>query len=534
MNEKIKNLLNLYYECGPDITKKYKDEDDLFKIFLLLIKEKENTCNFEEDIRIENILLILKPLFSNKLQNIKYINKGIDLDNKNTIEYKESESRIYLLDEKDMDDIKNYQINPYSGRIIKKSFFNKYFPDINYYGYRIGNFCPEEIKKNAEYIEKCINNSKSFYDNYLYYRFDCKIIREMFNYRKCKTYKIYKGISFDDKYIDKIDNFFNLENSDEYIYENINLSYWSYDKYTAYKNSKQNMFGFVMSTIVNYDDILTDTSYLKKNQYFTYSDIILFPGKYKTKLSYVNNIKDNTSLSTFLELRQFLIGEGYTHNSLNILSNNFFLNIEKDLKSIHIYFGSKHPNVFYYKKTIHILNPYDTYKIDFKNPPDLLFFIKQNIKTIHLLEKLNDPSVIPNTDYYNYVYLDPYKYKKFSIETDSFEYPKILDGYYVKNIENIEIESKFDLHQYINQYLIELEKELNITHLFVIYLRYIDLLNENFKLLYYEDIEDIIKFINSKENIFLFDGNTNNLYKSLYDTHIKTLIEKSKEKLKII
>ena len=160
MHKNIVKLLNLYYKYGPNFIMNYDNNDELFKIYLLILKEKENN---ESDTRLESILLHLNPMFSNKLQNIKYINKGIDLDDKNTIEYKESESRIYLFDEKDIDDIKNYQINPYSGRIIKKSFFNKYFPDIVYKGYNIENYCESPTDENNFLVFNWVNNFKSFY-----------------------------------------------------------------------------------------------------------------------------------------------------------------------------------------------------------------------------------------------------------------------------------------------------------------------------------------------------------------------------------
>jgi hypothetical protein len=213
------------------------------------------------------------------------------------------------------------------------------------------------------------------------------------------------------------------------------------------------------------------------------------------------------------------------------MSPHFFLKINKDLKLIHIYFENDYPIAFNYKKKVYKLEPYEKSKIYFKNPSDLLNFIKQNIKTIKLLNNVykNTPSII---NYYDNDYLDLYKYKKSSIQDDSFEYPKILNGYYVKNIEDVEIESKFDLSVYRNHYLDLFEKKLNSIHTFVLYLRYIDMYNEHIDLLeYYEDIIDVIEFIESRGEIFDSDDNTNTLYKKLYNTHINPLLEKLKEKL---
>lgn len=461
MSKKIEPILDLYYKIGPDFIKNYNNED-LFKIYLLILKENEKIHDKKYDIRLSIILSYLDPILKDKLKDIIYVNKGIDLDDINTIEYKENDCRIYLFDKKDMDDIKIYQINPYSGRIINENFFNKYFPNDIYNGYDIENKCTtssnddqisyknaieykdsnfnmyifnekdikyikkyqinpytsEKIEKNffkkrfpnIKYIEKkevppysnpygekiniiynWIYVFKKYYKNYIYHRYNPKIIRDLNKYRKCEKYKIYRGINFDKSNIDKINNFFNLKDGDDYIYESNIFSSWTLDKNIAENFSKYSIFGFVMSTVVNYTDILIDTVYFEekiKSTVFSHEkEIILLPGKYETKLSHVKNAKDEEELYITVKLNNFLEKNIDQYCKSKLLNKDFFLKIEKDLKSIQIYFEKNYPIVFCHKKNVYIINPYEKFKIEFQSPSDLYYFIKQNIIIINLLIK---------------------------------------------------------------------------------------------------------------------------------------------------
>ena len=184
MHEIISKLLDMYYEYGPKFIEKYKDEEELFKIYLLLAKE----IDVINDSRLDTIFLYLDPLFSKRIKDIKYVNKAIDLYS-NNIEYKESDTRVYLFDQKDMDDIKKYQINPYSGRIIKKSFFNKYFPNDVYNGYNISNVCSNPDEKHINIVIEWVEIFKNSYMNYLYHRYDPCVLSELLKYRECKRIK---------------------------------------------------------------------------------------------------------------------------------------------------------------------------------------------------------------------------------------------------------------------------------------------------------------------------------------------------------
>ena len=184
MHEIISKLLDMYYEYGPKFIEKYKDEEELFKIYLLLAKE----IDVINDSRLDTIFLYLDPLFSKRIKDIKYVNKAIDLYS-NNIEYKESDTRVYLFDQKDMDDIKKYQINPYSGRIIKKSFFNKYFPNDVYNGYNISNVCSNPEETPLDVVTKWVRKFKTSYMNYLYHRYDPYVLSELLKYRECKRIK---------------------------------------------------------------------------------------------------------------------------------------------------------------------------------------------------------------------------------------------------------------------------------------------------------------------------------------------------------
>ena len=524
MHEQLNKLIEFYYEYGLDLIKKYKNEDELFKIYLLMIKEKKSIKN---DDRLDAIFLYLDPIFSKKLKDIKYVNKGIDLYN-NNIEYTESNIRTYLFDKKDMDDIKEYQINPYSGRIISKTFFNKYFPNVVYNGYNIGNVCLNPDEKHLDVVKKWVRKFKDSYMYYLYHRYDPHVLSELLKYRICKTYKVYRGVHFDENNIDKISNFFNLENNDEYIYKSDNFSSWSLDKNIAYSFSNQDFFGFVMTTSVNYDDILLDVNFFTKRRKWVddyEKEIILLPGNYKTKLSYVKNVKNQEMLNLYKFLKEKNIK---IDKDLIIQYKNFFLKIENDLKSIYIYFEKDYNLVFSYKEKIYTLEPYETFRIDFKYPNDGFIFIKQNIKMIKSACKKYFYAS-ENTIFYIHDYLDPYKYKKSKIDEDSFEYPKILNGYYVKNIEDIEIESYFDLSKYLDNYSNEFKKDLNMIDLFILYLRYIDLLDTYLNLLddfFMKKALEIIKIYKKK---LISDKNTYNLYTTLYESHIKPLEEKINE-----
>ena len=531
MHKQLIKLIELYYEYGPNLTGKYKNEDELFKIYLLMIKEKDIIKN---DTRLKSIFLYLDPIFSKKLKDIKYVNKGIDLYN-NNIEYTESNTRIYLFDQKDMDDIKEYQINPYSGRIISKTFFNKYFPDTVYTGYNIGNVCSNPDEKHLDVVKEWVKKFKVSYMYQLYHRYDSYILGELLKYRECKTYKVYRGVHFNENNIDKISDFFNLENNDEYIYKSDNFSSWSLDKNVAYGflnyRNRTDFFGFIMSTVVDYNDVLIDVNFFNKkiNGREDYEkEIILLPGNYKTKLSYVRNIKNQEIFNTFVDIYHFFKLENYLLNEDLIISNgNVFLKIENDLKSIYIYFEKDYNLVFSYKEKTYTLEPYETFKIDFKYPNDVFIFLKQNIGTIKsLYENYTYKSKI---NFYIHDYLNPYKYKKLEIDEDSFEYPKILNGYYVKNIEDIEIESYLDLSKYLTNYYDEFKKNPNILNLFVLYLRYIDLLYTHFNLLKKSAMEKTMKKIKFYENLFISDKNTYNLYTTLYESHIKPLEDKINE-----
>jgi hypothetical protein len=185
------------------------------------LKKNESRYNkqFFIDFDKNDILYIsmyLSNKFNKKLKNIKYINKGVDSSKYNYVEYKEYIFRIYLFDDKDLEDIKKYQINPYSGRVINENFFNKHFPDVFYDGNNIQNYCSDyisDIKIILNWIKKklfsytdimddltnWVNNFKLSYSNIIYHRYDPKILKELLKYKKCENYKIYRGVSFKKK-----------------------------------------------------------------------------------------------------------------------------------------------------------------------------------------------------------------------------------------------------------------------------------------------------------------------------------------------
>jgi hypothetical protein len=177
MNNKINSILELYYKIGPNFVENI-DKEEVFKIYLLILKENEKINDNNIDMRSKIILSYLNPVYKNKLKDIKYVNKGIDLDDKNTIEYKESDSRLYLFDKKDMEDIKKYQINPYSARVISKNFFNKYFPNIDYVGNNIEKICTEISNNNSDSNGKFLSYTESYYKVYIFDEKDIEYIKK--------------------------------------------------------------------------------------------------------------------------------------------------------------------------------------------------------------------------------------------------------------------------------------------------------------------------------------------------------------------
>lgn len=550
MIEKFKKIFELYKK-DKKFANTYEDEKELFKILLFILKKNESgyNDNFFKDFdknKVNSITFILKNKFGKKLKNIKYVNKGIDLDKYNYVEYQENEDRIYLLDKKDMDDIKKYQINPYSGRVIKKTFFNKHFPNIVYEGDKIEKYCSGyalNIKIILNWINNFlfsyeddlliwINRFKIEYMNILYHRNDPKILKELLKYKKCEKYKIYRGINFDATSHYKFNDFMGLKNNDEIIYNSVNFSSWSLDKSIAYNFSTDNECGFVMSAIVDYKDILIDTCFFsqKTNNKIVMSsekEIILLPGKYKTKLSYVNMFKDQETLDLSIKIHKFFIKNKINYYNFKIKNKKYFLIIERDFKSIHIYFDIDNKIELFYKENIYLLDPRETYKIEFKNLPDMYLFLEQNIKFLISIsdkyyQKLNINEKKP-IKYHKHDYLNPYICKKLEIDTDSYEYPKILEGYYVKNIEETDIESSFDLEKYFNNYSNEIKKNTNILKEFILYLRFVDLVNTHFVLLNDEYTTLTKEMLKYYENLFLNNDETKNLYLNLYDTHIKPL-----------
>jgi hypothetical protein len=121
-------------------------------------------------------------------------------------------------------------------------------------------------------------------------------------------------------------------------------------------------------------------------------EVVLLPGKYKTKLLYVRIVKNQESLNVTIELEKYLKKNINIFTNMKISNDIFFFNIEKDLKSICIYFERKYPVVFCYKKKVYNLIPYEIYKMDFKNPTSLFHFVKQNIDIIKLFKKFDNKS----------------------------------------------------------------------------------------------------------------------------------------------
>ena len=82
-----------------------------------------------------------------------------------------------------------------------------------------------------------------------------------------------------------------------------------------------------MTTVVNYDDVLIDLNYFEQkinNDDDYESEIILLPGNYKTKLSYVNNVKNKETLNAKVDIFKFLRSKKIWINDRLMISCGIF------------------------------------------------------------------------------------------------------------------------------------------------------------------------------------------------------------------
>lgn len=231
------------------------------------------------------------------------INKNITFNDK-TIPYFEN-GEIYCFSISSINNLLEYQLNPYSGRILTEEFIKELDPNVEYKGDYLSSLCIEKSinlkeEKLSPETDKWLFSyiSGIFMANIYPYIIPIKIRIELAKYRSCKEQDIYRGIHFGRNNIEIIKDYLPMKIGDKKKIKFNKLSSWSYNNSIANIFANKNSYGFTMKLTPKLEDIFVDIDYIEKHIWeykmihlMNEEEIIILPGEYEVEIIYINSIE---------------------------------------------------------------------------------------------------------------------------------------------------------------------------------------------------------------------------------------------------